>query len=168
LFLELVSLGASALVGTDRSWGLLTAWAVSVENACDSHVDAVLVVETVCQSLGDALPLVVARAWTDGVDVTPATRQRRAILINRLTEFCDGDKRVSLLIFWLWMYLRVAINLYFHFQAGRGVSGTYRKETEGSPDVLVNKKRAFVRFARPSMFKVPWKDVLIVFTALNW
>ena len=64
------------------------------------------------------------------------------------------------------MYLRVAINLYL--QTGRGVSGHYGKETKGSPDVLVNKKRAFVRFARPSMFKVPWKDVLIVFTALNW
>jgi hypothetical protein len=36
-----------------------------------------------------------------------------------------------------------------------------------SPDVLVNKKRAFVRFARPSMLRVPWNDVLIVFTALN-
>ena len=30
------------------------------------------------------------------------------------------------------------------------------------------RKRALVRFARPSMFKVPMKDVLIVFTALNW
>ena len=69
-------------MGTDRVVGLLTARAVGVENACDSHVDAVLVVETVCEGLGDALPLVVARARTDGVDVTPATRQKRAILIN--------------------------------------------------------------------------------------
>ena len=36
------------------------------------------------------------------------------------------------------------------------------------PDVLVIRKRALVRFARPSMFSVPMKDVLIVFTALNW
>ena len=37
-----------------------------------------------------------------------------------------------------------------------------------APDVLVIKKRALVRFARPSMLSVPWNDVLIVLTALNW
>jgi hypothetical protein len=36
------------------------------------------------------------------------------------------------------------------------------------PDVLDMRKRALVRFASPSMFRVPMKDVLIVFTALNW
>lgn len=36
------------------------------------------------------------------------------------------------------------------------------------PDVLLIKKRAFVRFARPSMFRVPMKDVFMVLTALNW
>lgn len=36
------------------------------------------------------------------------------------------------------------------------------------PDVLEIKNLAFVRLARPSMFKVPMKEVLIVFTALNW
>ena len=35
------------------------------------------------------------------------------------------------------------------------------------PDVEVIRKRALVRFARPSMLSVPMKDVLIVFTALN-
>ena len=39
---------------------------------------------------------------------------------------------------------------------------------DGIPDVLEMRKRAFVRFARPSMLSVPMKDVLIVFTALNW
>ena len=34
------------------------------------------------------------------------------------------------------------------------------------PEVLVIKKRALVRFARPSMLRVPMKDVLRVFTAL--
>ena len=43
-----------------------------------------------------------------------------------------------------------------------------RKEMMRLPDVLVSKKRAFVRFARPSMLRVPWNDVLIVLTALNW
>lgn len=47
----------------------LTAWAVGIENTPDTHVDAVLVVEAACQSLGDALPLAIARAWTGGVDV---------------------------------------------------------------------------------------------------
>ena len=36
------------------------------------------------------------------------------------------------------------------------------------PEVLVMRKRALVRLARPSMFKVPMNEVLIVFTALNW
>lgn len=38
---------------------------------------------------------------------------------------------------------------------------------EYEPEVEVMRKRALVRFARPSMFKVPMNDVLIVFTALN-
>ena len=36
------------------------------------------------------------------------------------------------------------------------------------PDVLVIKKRAFVRLARPSMLSVPMNEVLMVLTALNW
>jgi hypothetical protein len=48
------------------------------------------------------------------------------------------------------------------------IQGKLKAQENRSPDVLVNKKRAFVRFARPSMFKVPWNEVLIVFTALNW
>lgn len=36
------------------------------------------------------------------------------------------------------------------------------------PDVLEMRKRALVRLAKPSMLRVPMKDVLIVFTALNW
>lgn len=36
------------------------------------------------------------------------------------------------------------------------------------PDVLLMRNLAFVRFASPSMFNVPIKEVLIVFTALNW
>lgn len=36
------------------------------------------------------------------------------------------------------------------------------------PDVLVMRKRALVRFARPSIFSVPINDVLMVLTALNW
>jgi hypothetical protein len=68
------------------------------------------------------------------------------------------------------MHFGVAINLYFkRASAARmtasGDNGGKRKRR--LPDVLVNKNRAFVRFARPSMFKVPWNDVLIVFTALN-
>ena len=35
-----------------------------------------------------------------------------------------------------------------------------------SPDVLLIKKRAFVRLARPSMLSVPRKEVLMVLTAL--
>lgn len=35
------------------------------------------------------------------------------------------------------------------------------------PDVLLIRKRAFVRFARPSMLRVPRKEVLIVLTGLD-
>ena len=52
--------------------GGLTAWAIGVEYARDAHVDTVLVVVAVCQGLGDALALVIARSWTDRVDVAPA------------------------------------------------------------------------------------------------
>ena len=37
----------------------------------------------------------------------------------------------------------------------------------GVPEVLLIKKRALVRFAKPSMFNVPMNDVLMVLTALN-
>jgi hypothetical protein len=90
----------------------LTARAVGIENTRDAHVDAVLVVKAICQRLGDALPLIVACTWTDGVDVAPAARQ----LIN----FYGGNVE-NLLIFVLWVYLRVAINL-CHRQAREGVS----------------------------------------------
>jgi len=53
----------------------LTARTVGIENACYAYVDTILVVETVCQGFGDAFPLVVACAWTDGVDVAPATNK---------------------------------------------------------------------------------------------
>jgi hypothetical protein len=36
------------------------------------------------------------------------------------------------------------------------------------PEVLVIRNRALVLFANPSMFRVPMKEVLIVFTALYW
>ena len=52
----------------------LTARAVGVENTRDAHVNAILVVETIRQRLGDTLPFIVACAWTDGVDVAPTTR----------------------------------------------------------------------------------------------
>jgi hypothetical protein len=149
---------------------MLTAWAVGVENACDAHVNAVLVVETVCQSLGDALSLIVARAWTDGVDVAPAGDISHDTVIK--------GPRPNSLILGLWMYLRVAVNLYLATSQRQAIDERaftthtrqvyYRKEIMGVPDVLVNKKRAFVRLASPSMFNVPWNDVLIVFTALNW
>jgi len=35
------------------------------------------------------------------------------------------------------------------------------------PEVLEMRNRAFVRFASPSMFRVPINDVLMVLTALN-
>jgi hypothetical protein len=35
------------------------------------------------------------------------------------------------------------------------------------PDVLLIRNLAFVRLAKPSMFSVPIKEVLMVFTALN-
>ena len=49
----------------------LTARAVSVENTRDAYIDTILVVETVCKGFGYAFPLIVACAWTDGVDVAP-------------------------------------------------------------------------------------------------
>jgi hypothetical protein len=59
--------------GGKSDFGKLTARAVGVEDACDAYVDVILVVETVCQGLGYALPFIVACARTDGVDVAPAT-----------------------------------------------------------------------------------------------
>jgi len=41
------------------------------------------------------------------------------------------------------------------------------KHIEIVPEVLLIKKRALVRLAKPSIFRVPMKEVLIVFTALN-
>jgi hypothetical protein len=77
-------------------------------------------------------------------------------------------KRPNLLILGLGMYLRVAINLYLKKRGEASATGHHEKKViQCLPDVLVNRKRAFVRFARPSMFKVPWNDVLIVFTGLN-
>jgi hypothetical protein len=61
--------------GEIKFGGGLTARTVGVENACHAYVDTVLVVETVRQGFGDAFPLIVACAWTDGVDVTPATNK---------------------------------------------------------------------------------------------
>lgn len=46
-------------------------WAIGVENACDSDIDAVLALEIVAEGLGDTLALIVARALTDGVDISP-------------------------------------------------------------------------------------------------
>ena len=54
---------------------LLTAGPVGVEDARDAHVDAVLVVVAVGQRLGDALALIITRAWADGIDVTPAAQR---------------------------------------------------------------------------------------------
>lgn len=52
----------------------LTARAVGVENASDAYVYAILVLEAVCERLGNALPFIVACTRADGVDVAPATR----------------------------------------------------------------------------------------------
>lgn len=46
------------------------AWAVRVEDASDSYIDAVLIVVTVREGFSDPFAFVVARAWTDWVDVT--------------------------------------------------------------------------------------------------
>ena len=67
------SLGSGAAKGSGREG--LTARTVGVENACHAYVDFILVVETVCQGLGDAFPFIVACAWTDGVDVAPAATE---------------------------------------------------------------------------------------------
>jgi hypothetical protein len=61
-------------LGREIEFGKLTARAVGVENACDAYVHTILVVEAICQRLGDALPFIVACARADGVDVAPAIR----------------------------------------------------------------------------------------------
>ncbi len=43
-----------------------------------------------------------------------------------------------------------------------------RSGRNGLPEVEVIKKRALVRLASPSMFRVPMNEVLMVLTALNW
>ena len=48
------------------------------------------------------------------------------------------------------------------------VSGDREGDSEDGPEVLLMRKRALVRLARPSMLSVPMKDVLMVLTALNW
>ena len=44
---------------------------VSVENTCYSDVYTILSLESISQSLRDALPLIITSAGTDGVNVTP-------------------------------------------------------------------------------------------------
>jgi hypothetical protein len=47
-------------------------------------------VETVCQGFGDAFPLIVACAWTDGVDVAPATNKGSDIDQSKSKSKCAG------------------------------------------------------------------------------
>ncbi len=73
------------MLGVGGGRRLLTTGPVGVEDAGNAHVDAILVVEAVSQGLGDALALVIARAWADGVDVAPT-----ALGVNRMLTQC-GD-----------------------------------------------------------------------------
>ncbi len=92
----------------------LTARTVGIENACYAYVDAILVVETVCQGFGDAFPLVVACAWTDGVDVAPATNKGSDIdhSNSKSNALVRRRKDRNLLVLVLWMYLGVAVHFY--------------------------------------------------------
>ena len=70
--------------------GRLTARTVGVENTRHAYVNTILVVETVCQSFGDAFPLIVACARTDGVDVAPATNKGSDIDQSKSKSKCAG------------------------------------------------------------------------------
>lgn len=99
-----------------------------------------------------ALSFVIASANPDGIDIAPATK----VLESKLSS-----RRGYSLVFMLRMHLRVTINLFFV-----SVSEQWQR-ARTAPDVLVSKNRALVRFARPSMFIVPMKDVFTVLTGLN-
>ena len=64
--------------------------------------------------------------------------------------------------------LRVNLRITVYLYDAEDEYGDIQPEKEwGIPDVLLIKKRALVRFAKPSIFNVPMNDVLIVLTALN-
>ena len=114
-----------------------------------------MTVESVGQSLGDTLTFVIACTGPNRVDMSPAVARSG-------TEY--GNGRVVL------TSLRAAGEPPDHRKPLKCWSGGRECKAYVSvvPEVEVMRKRALVRFARPSMFSVPMKDVLIVFTALNW
>lgn len=77
--------------------------------------------------------------------------------------FSLWESRRGLLFLSLGMNLRVAVDLWDTVYWAHNIL-VRRFDT---PEVLEMRKRALVRFASPSMFKVPMKEVLIVLTALN-
>ena len=111
--------------------------------------------ESVGQSLGDTLTFVIASTGPNRVDMSPA-------IARSGTEYGNG---------------RVVLTSPRAAGAPQGLRTPLRayerqlcadvKEQLSLPEVEVIRKRALVRFARPSMLSVPMKDVLIVFTALN-
>ena len=129
---------------------------VGIENTSDADVNAILAMEAVRQSLGNALALVVAGTRPDRVDMSPAIARSgmeygngRVVLTSPRAAGAPQGLRTP-----LWAYER---------QLCADV-----KEQLSLPEVEVIRKRALVRFARPSMFSVPMNDVLIVLTALYW
>lgn len=76
--------------------------------------------------------------------------------------FTLWEARRSLLFLSLGMNLRVAVHLWDTVYWPHILVRMF-----DAPEVLEMRKRALVRFASPSMFKVPMNEVLIVLTALN-
>ena len=70
----------------------------------DANVNAVLAMESVRQSLGNALALVVAGTRPDRVDMSPANQRVQG------RQFLTACSQVSLLIFLLRVDLRVAVD----------------------------------------------------------
>ena len=52
---------------------------VSIKDPRYSDIDAILMVETIRQGFRDALTLIVTSAYTNGVDVTPASMQNELV-----------------------------------------------------------------------------------------
>ena len=115
-----------------------------------------MTVESVGQSLGDTLTFVIACTGPNRVDMSPAIARSgmeygngRVVLTSPRAAGAPQGLRTPLRAYERQLCANV-------------------KEQLSLPEVEVIRKRALVRFARPSMFSVPMNDVLIVLTALNW
>lgn len=131
---------------------------ICVEDASNTDIHTILAMEAICQSLSHTLALIVAGTRSNRVHMAPAIKR-----ISMISMTC------FMLNFMLTSPQAVGEPRGHHKPlCVCSIKGKHIMITrDHAPEVLVIRKRALVRLARPSMFSVPMKDVLMVFTALN-